>query len=60
MDNFEDYMTAKAAAEEIGIEYKTLLMRISRGTVNVAKVVGINKLIHRDEVARVKSLESAR
>lgn len=60
METFEDYLTAKEAADAIGIEYKTLLMRISRGTINVGKTIGQMKFIHRDEVARVKTLEASK
>ena len=51
--NIEDYMPAKDAAVEIGIEYSLLMARIYKGQVKSIKQ-GWGQFIHRDEVAREK------
>lgn len=50
----EDYCTVHSAAEATGLEYKTLLKRIERGTVKY-EPLGRMKLIHTDEVERLKA-----
>ena len=59
MNRIRDYYTAQAAAQEIGIQYKALLMRITRGRVH-AETVGKMKLIPVREVRRLKALEEQR
>jgi len=49
----EDFYSVKAAAAETGLEYKTLLQRIHRGTVE-AETLGRMKLIPVAEVERIK------
>lgn len=51
MDN---YLTAKEAATELGLQYSTLLARIRTGKVKATKR-GWAVFIHRDEVRRVKN-----
>ena len=54
MKRLSDYYSVAAAAEETGIEYKTLLKRIERGTVEY-EPFGRMKLIPTAEVKRLKS-----
>lgn len=58
MNTFEDYLSTHQAAGELGIERKTLLQRVSRGTVTGVKV-GRTVLIPKEEVVRVKGEQSA-
>lgn len=51
--NFDDYLTAKEAAKQIGISYYLLMARIRKGRINVEKK-GWAVFIHKDEVARAK------
>lgn len=50
----DDYVPAKEAAREIGIEYPALMARVRRNTVT-AKRIGWAVLIHKDEIARVRA-----
>ena len=50
----QDYMTARDAAREIGIEYTTMLQRIRRGTVLTMKVGKRQHMVHVEEVERLK------
>ena len=52
-DSLDDYISAKDAAVEIGIEYSLLMARIYKGKIE-AKKKGWATLIHKDEVARAK------
>lgn len=52
-DSLDDYISAKEAAIEIGIEYSLLMARIYKGKIKAEKK-GWATLIHRDEVARAK------
>ena len=54
MPKLEDYYTAYSAAQYIGLEYKTLLQRCSRGKVNHERLGARVIIIHKDEVERVK------
>lgn len=51
--NFDDYMSAKDAAAEIGISYQLLMSRIRKGKVKAEKK-GWAVFIHHAEVARAK------
>ncbi len=58
MTSLEDYLSAHDAAAAMGIEYKTLLQRISRNTVGAVKV-GRTVLVPKEEVIRVKGEQGA-
>ena len=49
--NFNDYVSAKDAAESIGITYQLLMSRIRKGKISAEKK-GWAVFIHKDEVAR--------
>ncbi len=51
----DDYLTARDAAREIGIEYMAMLQRIRRGTVATRKIGGRQHMVSRDEVERLKA-----
>lgn len=57
--DLKDFFTVRKAAVEIGIEYGALYMRIVRGKVAVHPVGDHIKLIHKDEVARLKKEQEA-
>ncbi len=57
-DSIQDYVTAKKAAEIIGIEYSTLIARIRKKKIDAKKLDGAwNLLIHKDEVKRAQQAE---
>jgi hypothetical protein len=56
MPRLEDFYTVKAAATEIGIEYKALLARINRGKVAHERMGERIILIPTAEVQRLKEL----
>ncbi|USN16606.1 hypothetical protein STRZYGA_00440 [Brevundimonas phage vB_BpoS-Strzyga] len=51
----DDYMTAKQAAAECGLKYKTLLKRISVGTVPAEKLGEKIFIIKKTDVAVIKA-----
>lgn len=52
----EDYATAKEAAKELGLKYKTLLSRINKGQVEAQLLGGKVFLISRDHIAHLKKV----
>jgi len=54
----KDYMTVAQAAEETGVKYKTLLKRISVGSVKAERLGGKVFMIKRTEVAKIKKKQS--
>lgn len=57
MEKLGDYYSVEAAAHATGLKYKTLLQRISRGTVEARKF-GRIKLVPIAEVERLKKENS--
>lgn len=55
--NFQDYMTAKEAAVEIGISYQLLMARIRKKKIRVEKK-GWATFIHKNEVKKHKRLQA--
>jgi len=55
----EDYATAKEAAKELGLKYKTLLSQIKKGQVQAQLLGGKVFLISREHIAELKKLNSA-
>ena len=53
--SLSDFYSVKAAAAEIGIDTMTLYQRIHRGTVEVERPSERMILIHKNEVARLKT-----
>ena len=56
----EDFATVEEAAEEIGVKYKTLLARISRGDVPAKRLGGKLFLIAREDIPQLKQEEETR
>lgn len=53
----DEYLTAKEAAEEIGIRYPTLIARIRAGKIKAMKR-GWALFIHKKEVKRAKHADT--
>lgn len=51
----DDYMTAKDAAAECGLKYKTLLKRITVGTVPAERLGEKIFIIKKSDVAAIKA-----
>ena len=55
----EDYMTVRDAATECGLQYKTLLKRITVGTVPAERLGGKIFIIKKSDVAAIKASMAA-
>lgn len=55
--NFEDYVTAKEAAVEIGISYQLLMARIRKGKIKPVKK-GWATFIHKKDVEKQKRFQA--
>jgi hypothetical protein len=51
VEDINDFVTAKEAAETIGVSYMLLMARIRKNKIRVRKF-GWATMIHKDEVAR--------
>ena len=52
MPAFENYLTVKEAAAELGLSASALRSAINYGSLHVVRLDGRTNLIHRDEVER--------
>ena len=55
----DDYMTAKQAADECGLRYKTLLKRITVGTIPAQRLGEKIFIIKKTDVAAIKAAMAA-